>query len=102
MSPTLLKALFALFPACLLLSGSALWFFRKRTVSAALQLVGAGCLTTVALAHVCEGLRLLPWMGWGMEQSVGHYVDLWSAVFGVSLFPIGYFLDAFRSFTQRT
>ena len=59
-----------------------------------LQLLGAGCLIVVILTHVCEALDLFPRMHWGMEHSVGHYVDLWSAVVGLTLFPIGYLLHA--------
>ena len=60
-----------------------------------LQLVGAGCLMLVVLTHVAEALHLFPWMQWGMEHSVGHYLDLFSAIFGLTLFPIGYLLHAF-------
>ena len=59
-----------------------------------LQLLGAGCLVLVVLTHVSEALDLFPWMHWGLEDSVGHYVDFWSAVLGLSLFPIGYLLHA--------
>ena len=31
-------------------------------------------------------------MRWGSELSVGHYLDLVSAVLGLTLFPIGYLL----------
>jgi hypothetical protein len=31
-------------------------------------------------------------MHWGDPQSVGHYLDLSSAVAGVTLLPVGYFL----------
>ena len=55
-----------------------------------LQLLGAACLMIVVLAHFCEALGLLPWMGWGLPNSVGHYLDLGSAAFGLTLFPIGY------------
>jgi hypothetical protein len=59
-----------------------------------LQLIGAGCLVIVALTHVSEALDLFPWMRWGRESSLGHYLDLSSAVLGLTLFPTGYFLDA--------
>lgn len=91
---TLLKALVALVPACMLLSGSAVLFFRGKTVWSLLQLLGAGCLLVVVLAHVSEALHLFPWMRWGLVDSVGHYLDLWSAVLGLTLFPVGYLLHA--------
>ena len=46
----------------------------------------------VVLTHLCEALHLFPWMRWGSEHSIGHYLDLWSAVLGLTLFPIGYLL----------
>ncbi len=46
------------------------------------------------LIHVAETTALFPWMGWGLPNSVGHYLDFWSAVFGLMLFPIGYFCHA--------
>ena len=48
----------------------------------------------VVVTHVCEALHLLPSMYWGQPQSVGHYLDLSSAVLGLTLFPIGYLLHA--------
>jgi hypothetical protein len=59
-----------------------------------LQILGAGCLVVVVLTHICEALHLFPWMDWGLEDSVGHYVDLSSAVLGLTLFPVGYLLHA--------
>jgi predicted Na+-dependent transporter len=94
MNATLLKALVALLPVSLLFSGSILFFRKGRTVHAFLQLVGTGCLLLVVLAHVSEALHLFPWMGWGIEDSAGHYVDLSSAVLGLTLFSIGYLLHA--------
>jgi hypothetical protein len=48
----------------------------------------------VVLTHVCEALGLFPWMHWGIKDSVGHYLDFWSAILGVTLFPLGYLLHA--------
>ncbi len=94
MNVTSLKALVALAPACMLFLGSVLLFFRRKTVSSALQLLGAGCLIIVVLTHVSEGLHLFPWMQWGLEHSAGHYLDLSGAVLGLALFPVGYLLHA--------
>lgn len=54
------------------------------------------------LTHVCEALHLLPWMGWGLEKSFDHYVDLSSAVLAVTLFPLGYLADALGRRDGRT
>jgi succinate dehydrogenase/fumarate reductase cytochrome b subunit len=94
MNVTSLKALVALMPACLLLSGSVTLFLREKCVCSFLQVLGAGCLVLVVLTHVCEALRLFPSMRWGLEHSIGHYLDFWSAVLGLTLFPVGYFLHA--------
>jgi hypothetical protein len=100
MNPAPLKALLALLPACLLLLGSAITFFRSKTVPLFLQLVGATALVVVVLTHVCEALHLFPGMHWGMERSVGHYLDLASAVLGLALFPTGYLFQALRDRKQ--
>jgi succinate dehydrogenase/fumarate reductase cytochrome b subunit len=94
MNATLFKPLVALVPTCMLLCGSVTLLIREKTVGSFLQLIGAGCLVMVVLTHLCEALHLFPWMQWGAEHSVGHYLDLGSAVLGVTLFPIGYLLHA--------
>jgi hypothetical protein len=71
-------------------SACAVSFSRRKTVWSFLQLIGAGCLLVVGLCHVCEALHLFPSMHWGFQHSVGHYLDLWSAVLGLTLFPAGY------------
>jgi hypothetical protein len=88
----LLKALVALVPVGMLFSGSAVLFFRGRTLVSSLPLIGAVCLVVVVLTHVCEALRLFPWMHWGIENSVGHYLDFCSA--GLAFFSTGYLLHA--------
>ena len=81
-------------PASALFSGSVVLFFRRKIVGSLLQFLGAGCLPVVVLAHLCEGLHLFPWMQWGHENSVGHYLDLSSSVLGLTLFPLGYLFQA--------
>ena len=97
MNSTLLKALVASLPATALLFWSVAVFFRGRTVWSAVQLLGAGCLLMVVITHICEALQLLPWMHWGDEHSVGHYLDLSSAVLGVTIPPIGYLCQRRRT-----
>lgn len=81
-------------PTCLLFSGSVVLFFREKAISSLLQLLGAGALMMVVLAHIAEAFHLLPWMQWGLKQSAGHYLDFGSAVLGLALFPGGYLLGA--------
>jgi succinate dehydrogenase/fumarate reductase cytochrome b subunit len=92
MNPTLLRALLLLVPASALVVASLILFTQSKNTGSFLQLLGAGCLVLVVLTHVCEGLDLLPWMQWGRPHSIGHYLDLASAVLGVTLVPIGYVL----------
>ena len=97
MNPGLLKGLVglvALVPACVLFSGSVVLFLKGKSVGSFLQLLGAGCLLVVVLTHVCEALHLFPSMHWGLKHSVGHYLDFWSAVLGLTLFPVGYLFHA--------
>jgi preprotein translocase subunit SecG len=94
MNVTLLKSLIALLPTCVLFCGSLILFLRGKTVYTFLQLLGAGCLVIVVLTHVSEALNLFSWMHWGSEDSVGHYLDLSTAILGFTLFPIGYLLHA--------
>ena len=94
MNATLFKALVALVPAGMLFSGSLVLFFRGRSMCSFLQLLGSGCLVVVILTHISEALRLFSWMHWGQEHSIGHYLDFWCAVLGLTLFPTGYFLHA--------
>jgi hypothetical protein len=94
MNVTLLKALVALVPLCMLLCGSVVSFSREKTAGVFLQVLGAGCLVVVVLTHVSEALYLFPWMHWGLEHSADHYLDLSSAVLGLTLFPTGYLLHS--------
>jgi hypothetical protein len=96
MNPTLLKALVAFLPTSLLFCGSMVLFFRGKSVSSLLQLVGAGGLVVVVLAHICEALHMFPSMRWGLGNSPGHYLDLSSAALAFILFPIGYLLHALK------
>ncbi len=90
MNSTLGIALMAAMPVALLAVGSGAAYVRTRTRTALVQLLGAGCLVVVVLVHASEGLGLFPWMGWGRPDTVGHYLDLASAVLGLTLFPIGF------------
>ena len=98
MDAALVKALVMSVLVGLLFSWSVVVFFRGRTLGPVLQLLGAGCLVVVVLTHIFEALHLFDWMQWGQPNSVGHYLDFWSAVLGLILLPTGY---ALRRFTKR-
>jgi hypothetical protein len=60
-SATFTKAFIALIPACMLLWGSTVQYFRwKKTASTLLQLLGAGCLVVVVVTHTFEALDVMP------------------------------------------
>ena len=60
------------------------------TVGPVLLLFGSACLIVVVLTHVAEAFHILPAMGWGLPSSVGHYLDLASAILGCALLPLGF------------
>jgi hypothetical protein len=84
------------FSTSLIFVGALILFLHEKSISFWLQLIGAGSLMVVVLAHIAEALNLLPWMYWGLPYSVGHYIDFGNAVLGLTLFPLGYLLHAFR------
>lgn len=94
MNATLLKSLVALTPTCIVFLGSVVAYSKGRTIWCFLQLVGAGCLVTVVLTHLFEAVHWFSFMHWGLEPSVGHYLDLSSAILGLTMFPIGFFFAA--------
>lgn len=96
MNVTLFKALVVLVPGAMLLAGSIVLFRRQRTIYPLLQSIGAGAIVVVVLTHVFEALHVFEFMGWGQENSAGHYVDLCSAVLAATLFPVGYLFHALR------
>ena len=97
MNVTLLKALIVSVSVVMLILGAATAFIKTKTAYSFLQLVGSGCLVLMVLSHVCEALHLLPMLGWGLKDSLGHYIDLWSALLGLTLFSAGYLLQAFNN-----
>jgi len=93
MNSMLTKSLVASLPVFALLYGSIQSFSKNRSFPALAQLVGASCLMLVIAAHVCEALSLFPYMRWGQEHSLGHYLDFAGAILGGIMFPTGYLLE---------
>jgi hypothetical protein len=50
----------------------------------------------VVLAHVAEAYRILPEMGWGLPNSIGHYLVLINAIFGCTLLLSGFFVSTLK------
>ena len=96
MNGAALKAFIALIPVCALFAGSVVIRLRRKSTSSFLQLLGAACLVVVVLTHLFEALRAFPWMRWGSEDGMGHYLDLLCAILGVTLFSIGYLIHAVK------
>jgi hypothetical protein len=94
---TLLKASAGLILVGVLCASSTLVHRKKRTWSSAFQLAGACLLLVVVASHVCEALQLLPWIDWGATNSAGHYLDLVSAIAGLTLLSFGLLLRVFKS-----
>jgi hypothetical protein len=88
----LLKALAGLILVGVLCANSTLAHRKKRAWSSAFQLAGACFLLVVVAIHICEALYLLPWMDWGAANSAGHYLDLVSAMAGLTLLSFGLLL----------
>ena len=57
-----------------------------------LALGGCLCLLIVVLIHVAEHYQLFPGMGWGLPNSPGHYLDLFSALGGIVLMLVAFIL----------
>jgi hypothetical protein len=55
-----------------------------------LLFIGTGFVAVVVLTHIAEALHIFPWMGWGIPNSPGHYLDLVSAIAGPILLTVGY------------
>ena len=77
------------------LLATAALYVRTKAAAALVQALGAACLLVVVLARLCEALNLLPFMGWGAKGSIGHYIDLASAILGVALVTVGALIHAF-------
>ncbi len=91
------RTLVALTLALVLTAGALILWLRARRIPALLQLIGAAGLLLVAVAHLAEVGHLLPFMGWGRPDSVGHHLDLAGAIVGGTLCPAGYLAHALTS-----
>jgi hypothetical protein len=84
------KSTIALVLVSLLFYGSVVLFQATRSIWVFLQVIGTTFLVIVVLTHICEAFGIIEWMRWGLEDSIGHYLDLGSAALGVTLFTTGY------------
>lgn len=88
-------------PVCAVLFVSLIGSARERTVWRFLQLIGAIFLLMMVLAHIAEAFQLVPWMRWGQNDSPGHYLDLFSAILGLILLPLGYLFPVLSRRSRR-
>jgi len=63
------------------------------TVGRIFLLAAVVCLLIVVVTHVAEAFRIFPAMGWGLPNSVGHYIDLVSASLGIVLLLLGFIIE---------
>ena len=79
-------------PRCQPGSARPIGLVMQRRHRLARSLSGLGCLglLVMALTHVAERFQILPGMGWGLPNSPGHYLDLFSAVAGAALLLAAY------------
>ena len=59
------------------------------TIGRLFLLFGSICVAIVVLTHIAEAFHIFPGMGWGRPNSIGHYLDLASAVLGCTLLLLG-------------
>lgn len=74
---------------------SAVQFAKQQAVSRCLRLIGSAFLLVVVASHLAEEFQWLAWIGWGLPDSPGHYIDLVSAILGASLFAAGLLLPRY-------
>jgi hypothetical protein len=75
---------------CIAFGASIESYAEDKTAMALTQLVGAAFLLVMIFAHVSEAFAFIPSLGWGRPNTLGHYIDLVSAIAGSILLPIGY------------
>ncbi len=63
------------------------------TVGQIFLLLASACLLMVVLTHVAETFQVFPAMGWGLPNSVGHYIDLVSASLAITLLLLGFIIE---------
>jgi hypothetical protein len=84
------KLIFIGTPICIAFGASIASYAEEKTAMALTQLVGATFLLVMIFAHVSEAFGFIPSLGWGRPNTLGHYIDLVSAIAGSILLPIGY------------
>ena len=95
MNQTFTNAILFSLPLAVLFVWSLVLFCRKRPFSS-LQLLGAVSLLIVLFAHLCEAEHWLPFMHWGEPHSIGHYLDLTSAILGIAFSATGIVLGTLK------
>ena len=92
MSPTFVKAVIDLLLMSTIGILAGRTFLRTRATGSLLELIGVVGWGMLGVTHLCEALRILPVMRWGIEGSPGHYLNLTSLAVGL-LLPVGYLVQ---------
>jgi hypothetical protein len=64
-----------------------------KTGARLLLMVGSACLLIVVLTQIAEAFHIFPAMGWGLPNSIGHYLRRGSASLGVVLLLLGLIIN---------
>ena len=87
-----MKGLLALVGTFTFLGVSVSVLMTRRGVSSVLLALGCGSFAVMALTHVFEAYSLLPRLGWGKPHTVGHFIDLITALLGITLVGASFLL----------
>jgi hypothetical protein len=91
-----MKGFLALASTSVLLAVSVARLLTGRSLASALQAFGLGCFAIMAATHVFEAFSVLPALGWGRPNSIGHFIDLTAALLGVALMAASFLLRGYR------
>jgi hypothetical protein len=87
-----MKGFLALAATSVLLAVSVARLLTGRSLASALQAFGLGCFAIMGATHGFEAFSVLPTLGWGRPDSVGHFIDLSAALLGVVLVAASFLL----------
>jgi hypothetical protein len=88
-------------PVCAILFVSIIGFTKERSIWRFVQLLGGGLPAHDGACAHWEAFHLFPGMNWGRNNSAGHYLDLFSSILGLTLFPLGYLLQVLMHQSSR-
>ena len=91
-----MKGFLALASTFVLLAVSVARLLAGRSPASTLQALGLISFAIVASTHVFEAFAVLPALGWGRPDSVGHFIALTATLLGVVLVAASFLLRGNR------